>query len=272
MIDKVFAVSALVLLAAAPVIAQAPGTVTVLYAGSLVTPMEGPVKDALRAKGIDFQGQPGGSKELANLIVSGVKSPDVFISVNPTLVTGLGAKVASAVTFAGTSLGIGWSDKSKYASLFASVAAGKTSLVNALSTDGLKIGRTDPMLDPKGVYTVQAVKILAGEDGEKRILGDDANAAQIFPEQDLLTRIDTGEADVGFFYRTEAVARGMHFVALPGKASLRERITYTLAIMKDAPHPKQAAAFADFILKGDGKAILEKAGIEYLPAPRNVAP
>ena len=30
--------------------------------------------------------------------------------------------------------------------------------------------------------------------------------------------------------------------------------------MKNAPHPAQAQAFADFILKGQGRAILEKDG------------
>ena len=76
--------------------------VTVLYAGSLVTPMEGPIKTALQAHGIAFQGEGGGSKKLANLIAAGIRSPDVFISVDPGLVTNLGARVASATTFAGT--------------------------------------------------------------------------------------------------------------------------------------------------------------------------
>jgi len=270
-VNKLLAAFAtLMLLGALPVAAQAPGVVSVLYAGSLVTQMEGPVKDALRSQGIDFQGQPGGSKALAHFIDSGIKSPDVFISVNPSLVTGLGAKVASATTFAGTSLGIGWSDKSKAASLFNGVAAGKTSITEALSMPGLKIGRTDPNLDPKGAYTIEAMKMLAGESGEHRILGEDENSAQVFPEEDLLSRIDLGEADAGFFYRTEAIARGLHFVELPGKASLRDKITYTLAIMKNAPHPAQARAFARFILTGGGKPILKKAGIDYFENPNIV--
>lgn len=248
-------------------IAQTRGVVSVVYAGSLVTPMEGPIKAALAQQGIDFQGQGAGSKMLANLIAAGTKNPDIFISVDPKLVTGLGAKVARATTFAGTSLGIGWSDQSRQAALFASVAAGKTSIVAALSTPGLAIGRTDPKLDPKGGYTVEAVTILAGPDGEKRILGDPENDAQIFPEEDLLARIDTGQADVGFFYKTEAVARGLHFVPLPGKASMSDKITYTIARLRNAPHPARATAFEQFILTGQGKTILQNAGIDYLASP-----
>jgi molybdate/tungstate transport system substrate-binding protein len=270
---RTFVAGALFMLLASTIVsARTSGVVTVLYAGSLVTQMVGPVKDALRAKGIDFQGQPGGSKALANLIASGIKAPDVFISVNPMLIKALGPRVTSATTFAGTSLGIAWSDKSKYAALFGRVASGQASITDALSTPGLRIGRTDPNLDPKGSYTIEGMKLLLGDAREQTILGDDANSTQVFPEEDLLTRIDLGEADVGFFYRTEAIARGLHFVALPGKASLNDKITYTLAVMKNAPHPEQAKAFAAFILTGEGKAILEKAGIEYLASPKDVTP
>jgi molybdate/tungstate transport system substrate-binding protein len=242
--------------------------VSVLYAGSLVTPMEGPVKSALLASGIDFQGEPGGSKALANLIADGVRIPDVFISVDPQLVTKLDGRVASATTFAGTSLGVAWAPNSKYAARFDAVAAGKGSLQSALETPGIRIGRTDPQLDPKGAYTLEGVTMWLGRAGEQRILGDDQNPSQIFPEQDLLARVDTGQADVGFFYRTEAIARGYRFIALPGNAALTDRITYTLAIMNAAPHPKGARTFADFVLTGAGRTILERAGLTYLHAPK----
>jgi molybdate/tungstate transport system substrate-binding protein len=243
-----------------------PGTVSVLYAASLVTAMEGPIKNALSDAHVTFEGEPGGSKALANLILAGVRSPDVFISVDPRIVAGLGARVASAKTFAGTSLGIAWAPTSKYAALF-NAATDATTLQRALETPGLRIGRTDPQLDPKGAYTLQAVTMWLGSAGERRLLGEDQNPAQIFPEQDLLARVDTGQADVGFFYRTEAIARGYRFIPLPGKASLTDRITYTLAVMRAAPHPNGAKAFADFILTGRGRTILERAGLTYLNPP-----
>lgn len=244
--------------------AAASGAVTVLYAGSLVAPMEGPVKDALRRAGIDFEGEPGGSKALANLVAAGVRSPDVFIYVDPKLVVKFRNQVAWAKTFAGTDLGIAWAPNSKHAELFDAVAAGKTPLQRALETPGLRIGRTDPKLDPKGEYTVAGMNAWLGHDGARRILGEDDNPSQIFPEQDLLARIDTGQADVGFFYRVEAVARRYRFIQLPGDTVFTNRINYTLAVMKNAPHPQQAKAFADFILAGAGRAILERAGLTYL--------
>lgn len=238
-------------------------SVTVLYAASLVTPMEGPIKTELRARGIDFEGQPGGSKELANLIRAGVRTPDVFISVDPKIVAGLGDRIASATTFAGTSLGVAWAPSSRFAAVFESVLAGRTTLRLALERPGVRIGRTDPQLDPKGAYTVEAVTLWVGRSGAARILGDAENPAQIFPEEDLLARVDTAQIDAGFFYRTEAIARGYQFIALPGDAAMTDRISYTLAIMKSAPHPQTAKAFADFVLAGEGRSILERAGLSY---------
>jgi molybdate/tungstate transport system substrate-binding protein len=251
--------------------AQTSGTVSVLYAGSLVTPMEGRIKAALAAQGITFEGEGGGSKMLAHLIESGTKNPDAFVSVDPKLVTGLGAKVSYAAAFASTSLGVGWTSNSKYAALFDAVGAGKRPMLEALSTPGLTIGRTDARLDPKGAYTIEAMKLLAGTEGAARILGPDDNPAQTFPEEDLLARVETGQADVGFFYRTEAAARGLHFAPLPGDASMSQKITYVIAIMRDAPHRQQAVAFRDFVLTGEGKRILQAAGVEYFDRPRVLA-
>ncbi|MBV8116993.1 MAG: substrate-binding domain-containing protein, partial [Candidatus Eremiobacteraeota bacterium] len=167
-----------------------------------------------------------------------------------------------------TSLGIGWSSRSKFAGTFDDAASGKTPLLAALMTPGLTIGRTDPKLDPKGAYTLEAMRMFAGPSGERRILGDDENPAQTFPEQDLLVRIETGQADVGFFYKTEAIARSLRFMPLPGAAAMSEKITYVIAIMNSAAHPAHAKAFQDFILTGNGRRILESSGLEYFSSPR----
>jgi len=239
--------------------AAALALVAVLYAGSLVTPMEGPVKAAAATHGLALAGEPGGSKKLANFIRDGLRTPDVFISVDPAIVRGLGDRVAASTTFASTSLGIGWSANSRFAAQLRAAAAGKRPLLAVLASRGIVLGRTDPQTDPKGVFTIQAMHLL----GAAALLGGDANPAQIFPEEDLLARIDTGEIDAGFFYKTEALARGLHFIPLPGKAAMSDRIAYTLAIMRDAPHPAAARAFAAFVLHGAGRTLLTQAGLVY---------
>lgn len=245
-----------------------PGPVVVDYAGSLVTPMEGPVAAALkRDLGYDFQGEAKGSKALAILIRDGVRMPDVFISADASLVTMLADKglIASSTTFGSAQLGLGYTKASRFAATFDSVRTGRGDLTSALATPGLRIARTDPALDPKGERTVRATAMFAGQKAAAQILGAADNPAQVFPEEDLLVRLETGSADVGFVYSTEAKARNLSFIPLPGKASLSDEITYTVAILKHAPHPAAAGAFAAYVLRGNGRRILQDAGITYFP-------
>lgn len=242
--------------------AAPPQTVSVLYAGSLVTPMEGPVANALAQRGIGFQGEARGSQEIANFVLAGFRTPDVVIVVDPAILARLthAGLVAQSWQLGRASLGIAlakghgdvWFDQ-------ANVPFGKTLLEGV----GWHIARTDPQLDPKGRYTIEAVRMLVGAEGEHRLLGDDENPAQIFPEQDLLVRLETGEADFGFVYSTEARARHLDFIELPGRASMSDKIRYVVAIMKNAQHPQAARAFVDFLLHGPGRAILTNAGLSH---------
>lgn len=246
------------LLGAAP---ATGGSVSVVYAGSLVTPMEGPVATALAAHaGLHFVGEPRGSKALANLILEGLRKPDVFISADRRDVARLAAAglVASSVTFADASLVLGFAPTARGHTLYRETEVHNPATIQELlRTPGLRIARTDPAIDPKGARTIEALKLL----------GLPSNLGTIFPEEDLLVRLETGEADVGFLYSTEAVARHLAFIPLPGKASLSDKITYTLAILKQAPHPEAARRFASFVLSGAGRPILEHAGLRYTHSP-----
>ncbi len=231
--------------------------VSVAYAGSLVTPMEGPIATALAARDrMRFIGEPRGSKAIANLILQGLRSPDVFISADRRDVARLAARglVARAITFASASLVLGFAPTRHGRALYAAAKSGtRAAVLRVLRTPGLRIARTDPALDPKGARTIEAL----------HMLGLSPSLGVVFPEEDLLVRLETGEADIGFLYSTEAVARKLAYVRLPGKASLSDKITYTLAILKHAPHPQAAERFAAFVLSGAGRRILEASGITY---------
>ncbi len=234
----------------------APAPVVVEYAGSLVTPMEGPIASALAGRGMAFSGEAKGSRALAHLIASGLRRPDVFISADRSLVGDLQRRglVASARTFASARLVLGYTPRSPYAARFREAAAGRLSVARLLQTPGLRIARTDPLLDPKGTFTIRSL----------RDLGVSPELGAVFPEEDLLVRLETGVVDCGFLYSTEAIARHIPTVALPGKASLSGQITFTLVILKAAPHPQAARRFAAFILHGEGRRILQTAGLTYL--------
>lgn len=267
-------VLAAVLLALLPTFSAAavPGvTVSVAYAGSLVATMEGPLKFALaRQTGLRFAGEAKGSRALANLISAGLRTPDVFISADPALVARLRALrlVDGYTVFGSARMVIAYSAKSPRHALFERAAAGKLSILDVLASPSVRVGRTDPLLDPKGARTIRVLHLLGKHfhDAAKAQMVE--RKAETFPEEDLAVRVESGEIDAGFFYSTEVPGRDLHEIELPSDANLSHDIRYAIAVMNSAPHMQAARAFARFLLTGAGKPILEKAGVRYFAHPR----
>jgi molybdate/tungstate transport system substrate-binding protein len=273
--------------------ARAASAVIVLYAGSLVTIMENVVRPAVAKDGLDFKGEAKGSVALANLIKSGLRSPDVFISADLKVLDDLMTAQSKNVVqwyapFATTRLVIGYAAHSPFASDFADVAKGTKKLVDVLLSPGLKLGRTDPAVDPKGYRTIIAAKLLesggdAPADFATKLLGDDRNPAQIFPEETLLARLETGDLDAAFLYATESVARKVPSVELPDSANLGDPAqaahyatasvtidgtkhtgspsVYGITIPTVAPDKVAAESFVTYLLGTDGQKLLESAGV-----------
>ncbi len=204
--------------------------VNVAYAGSLVNLMEhnlGPNFTA--ATGYTFQGKGAGSTALANQIKSKLISPDVFISASSGAYKTLqgdanGNVVTWYITFATTSMVIGYSAKSQFASQLQAAADGQIPWYQVLETPGLRLGRTDPKLDPKGVntlYTLQLAESYYQQPGlSKKLLGDPENATQIFPEEELVARLTAGQLDAGFFYANEVKDANLPTITLPAQINL----------------------------------------------------
>lgn len=260
-VERIIMRSFFVLLTASMLFAvsPAPNDVVVDYAGSLVTPMEGPIAADLPNLGLHFVGEGRGSKALEHLIASGLRKPDIFISADASLVDDLDklGLVESKRTFGGASMVLGYSASSPHRTLFELVAAGKMSLASALRTPGLRIGRTDPAVDPKGVRTIKSL----------RLMGLPSDLGAVYPEEDLLARIEIGTIDAGFLYSTESIARKLQSIPLPPGASLSKEITFTIAVMKGAPHPAAAQQFATYLESGNGRKILQAAGVAYFDHP-----
>lgn len=251
--------------------AAAPGTVQVAYAGSLVAVMEGPVASALRTQtGLRFAGEAKGSRALANLISAGLRTPDIFISADPALVDRLRAKglVRGSTVFGSARMVIAYSEKSPERSLFERAAKGQISVLAALANPSVRVGSTDPQLDPKGRRTLEALRRLGAHDHNAALAQTVRAKLQLFPEEDLAVRVESGEIDAGFFYSTEIPGRHLRAVELPPSANLSDRIRYALALMKPAPNPQAAQTFVRFVLNGAGKAMLQRAGIRYFAHPQ----
>ena len=243
------------------------GTVSVLYAGSLVNVMEQQIGPAFaKATGFGYQGYGAGSTAVANQIKGKLKQGDVFISAAPSVNTTLmGAGNGNWVTwygeFAAAPLVIGYNPNSTFAAAF------KTkSWWQVLPSQGLLLGRTDPVLDPKGKLTIQfinrASKTLGMPNLFAQTLVSTENTAQIFPEETLLGRLEAGQLDAGFFYSIEAKAANIPFVAPPLGKHYGAR--YTVTILNNAPNAAGALAFVQFLLGPQGTAILKQDGFQLL--------
>ena len=245
-------------------VTRAAETVNVLYAGSLVNLMEHGVGPAFeQATGESFRGFAAGSKELANQIKGRLRPGDVFISANPKVnATLMGAKNGSWATwyasFAQSPLVIGYSASSRFAADF------KTKpWYEVLAEPGIRIGRTDPKIDPKGALTLQ---LMAAAERSyhraglaRRVLGAPDNPAQVLPEETLVGRMQSGQLDAGFFYSTEVTDTHIPSVAVP--AAIAPMAVYTVTILRGAPNAAGARRFVAFLLGPRGRRILAAHGL-----------
>lgn len=274
--------------------ARSAQTVSVLYADSLVTLFERTLVPALQARGYTLNAEGRGSVANANMIREGLKRPDVFISADAGLMDRLLAAPNPTVrwyaTFATTRLALAYSPASPFAARFRDVAAGRATWYDVLQTPGLKLGRTDPAVDPKGYRSIIALELadhLYHQPLRQRILGDDRNSAQIFPSESLLVRIEQNELDVAFVYSVEAAARHLPSIELPATINLSDprraaeyaaaRVTingvahagapiaFAFTIPSDAANADGALAVLRFIASGDGRAMAEAGGLTMRP-------
>jgi molybdate/tungstate transport system substrate-binding protein len=246
------------------------GPVNVLYAGSLVNLMEHGIGPAFgRADGADFRGYAGGSNKLANEIKGKLVPGDVFISANPTVNAVLmgatnGAWVDWYVTFAQSPLVIGYDPSSRFAADLRSKP-----WYEVLQEPGIRIGRTDPKLDPKGRLTLDLLKKAAAvykiPGLSKTVLGAPENPAQVLPEENLVGRLQSGQIDVGFFYSTETTDLKIPAIMLPPETALSAH--YTATVLNRAPHAAAAERFLSFLLGPDGAALMRAHGLDVV-APK----
>ena len=271
-------------------------SVSVLYAGSLATVMENGVGPAFsKATGYQYKGEAHGSLGAARLIHDHLRTPDVFISADPAVNESVlmgdknGNLVTWYVTLASSQLVLAYNPKGPRASSFEEAAAGKSSWYEVLETPGVRFGRGDPTIDPKG-YRTLFLFTLAGDHYRRpeipRLLGEPLNPAQVLPETALLARLESGQFDAGIFYKHEVVPRKLPFLSFPPEINLGDprfsalyaRATYTppggeqvhgapilftVTIPKTVHDPVSAEAFARFLLtspellKGFGFGIVD---------------
>jgi molybdate/tungstate transport system substrate-binding protein len=272
--------------------------VLVLYAGSLTTVMEEGVGPAFQQEtGFLYRGEGQGSMGAANMIRDRLRTPDIFISADPGVNDKLLVGPANHdmvrwyLAFASGELVIGYNPKSKFAGDFAAAAAGHKNWYDVLRMPGVRFGRTDPDLDPKGYRTFflfGAAENFYHRPGMTAFLGLPQNPAQVFPEPELLARMEAGQVDAGIFYRHEVLAHGIPFMTLPpelnqsapalaafyakqsftnsnGDTIRGSPILFTVTIPVQATNHRGAVAFVLFLLSPEGRNRLHSAGLNIVP-------
>jgi len=218
------------LLIAAPAFAHgARPPVVVAYAGSMGAVMDhafGPAFEKLH--NVRYQGVGQGSYGLARLIAGRQLRADVFVAITPGPVevlekAGLAGRVRPV---AGTRMVLVYSPKSRFADDFAAVEKGRASWHEVLSRRGLRLGRTDPEIDPQGANALFVLQLAERHYRQKglleKIAGTTHNPRQIFSETSLMSRLEAGQIDAAIGYLSAARSHRLPTVELPAEINLAE--------------------------------------------------
>jgi molybdate/tungstate transport system substrate-binding protein len=210
------------------------GTADVAYASSLQFLNEKVAGPAFtKADGYKFSGTGGAAGTLSSEIAANdLPGVNVFQSVGSDNITPLEPKYTHwYVQYAGNKMVIAYNPKSKYAAQFEAIASGKEpmkDLFTLLETPGLKLGRTDPNIDPQGRYFLEMLELAQmyyhlPADTVSKIVGSpiaSANSSQIFAESSLDSTLQSGQLDAASAYYTQAVELHLDYIPLPDAIDL----------------------------------------------------
>jgi molybdate/tungstate transport system substrate-binding protein len=267
--------------------------VLVMYAGSLVKIFENDIAPSFSNQtGLNLVGEGKGSVQISNMILDGFRRPDVFLSADTLPIEKLinhNPPLAHwFVNFASGEIVIAYNPNSPFAHDLQRASKGEIPWYQVLEEKGLKFRRTDPELDPKGYYTIMVAKLanLYYNDStiKDRILAEDRNKEQIFPEEILKSLLESGQIDAVAAYKHEAIARGLPYITLPSQINLSDpryssfydQVSYTQG-MNNTIHGKPilfsytipdtvrningAISFAKYLISPAGKALLTSVGL-----------
>jgi molybdate/tungstate transport system substrate-binding protein len=214
--------------------AKPAGSVSLADASSLSYLNDHVIGPAFKAAdGLGYTSQADSSGALETDIASGEIHPGVFESVGGDNITPLEPKFTSwYIQYAGTSMVLAYNPKSKYASEFKAFADGSkplSGLFTLLQTPGLKLGRTDPNIDPQGRDFIFMLELAQKyyhlpSDTVAKILGTSdfgsASSSEIYAESSLDSTLESGQLDASSAFVTQAVELHLDYIPLPANINL----------------------------------------------------
>ena len=186
-----------------------------------------------KAEGYKYTGTYNASGDLESDIASGEITPNVFESVGGDNIMPLEPKFTKwYVQYAGNSMVLAYNPNSKYASQFKAFADGSkplSGLFTLLQTPGLKLGRTDPNIDPQGRDFIYMLELAQSyyhlpSDTVSKILGTTdfgtPTSSQIFAESSLDATLQSGQLDASSAFLTQAIELHLDYIPLPSAINL----------------------------------------------------
>jgi len=280
--------------------ADTTGVVTIFEAGSLAGPMT-ELLAAFRKRypNVEPRAEASGSVEAARKLTDLGKVPDVLavadLSVLEQLVVPAHASWGAA--FASNAMVIAYRPGAPGADRLS-----KESWPRVLTEPKVRIGRSDPSLDPAGYRALMVFQLAERHYRipglERRLLANSSDAYVRPKSVELIALLQTGNLDYALEYRTVALGARLPFLDLPDEVDLSnpalkdryrtakvsiprsrrtqdlelefvgEPITYAVTIPTRAPNRAAAVALVRFLLGPEGRAILSRRG--FLPPAEEV--
>ena len=293
-----------------------PKEVIVFCAGSLYAPLQRVANAFEKEYGISVRIEPSGSVLAVRKVTDLGKRADVVAVADYSLIRKyMFPKYAKWVLlFASNKLVLAYTDHSKMKELV------QKDWLKVIEAKGIRVGISNPNLDPCGYRSVGALALKAYLDGKpqefffakyvkgisaefndnvtvyvKPSLEPNTNKVIIRDKSvDLITLLETGEIDYAFEYLSVAKQHNLKYVLLPDEINLGnpkykdlyskvtvvinygtqaqrsirlKPIIYGLTIPTNAPHPKLAKLFVEFLLKV-GPKVFNEMGMPFLKEPK----
>ncbi len=229
---------------------------TILHAGSLTPLIDKVIKEFEKTTNIEIVRRAGGSLYLANLIKEKRENWDLFFSADYLILEDLkGTFVDTLIPFASNKVVIAYTEKSKF-----SKEINSSNWINILSRPGVRVGRSNPTLDPCGyrvILMLEMIKTLYGEDIYEK-LKKNLHKKYVRPKSaEILNLLEMGELDYAFIYLSDALYRKLNFI------NLTDSLNFGNFNLSDF--------YSKFSISVDGKRI-KGAPIIYAYAPNPASP
>jgi ABC-type molybdate transport system, periplasmic component len=282
----------LMLAGMAALAADAP-VLRVAYAGSMGVVMDQSLGPAFaKTHRASYQGIGQGSYALARLLAGKQMQADVFVAITPGPMQVLqqAALVEHAVPVASTRMVVIYSSGSRYAADFAAAARGDKHWYEVLREPGVRLGRTDPSIDPQGANALLTLQLAERYYHQPHLLQQVAgalqNPRQIFAEPSLMSRLQARQIDAAIGYASAAYSHHVPIIDLPaeidlaqpamqaswysqarlalggGKVIKAQPLVFYAAVLTNAKQPALGADFVRLLQSAEGQAMLRERGYD----------